>query len=78
MAQNRLLWTGRSDRGAINAPPSGRLLESDVDDFNERRRQIADYGAYMDDPDGDAQQRAVERAADNEEVNGVHGSNVTV
>lgn len=78
MTQNRPPWTGRSDRGAIDARLSGRLLEDEeASAVNERRRQIAHSGTYTDDPDGDAVQPTLEGATDNEEVNRAHGSSVT-
>ena len=67
MAQNRLLWT-RSDQGAIDTHPYGRLVENG---------QIADSGTYADDPDSGVQ-RSSEGAADDGEINGEHGNYTTV
>ena len=76
LTQNHLFWTGRSDREAIAARLSGRLHENEESDevaaVYERRRQIQNSGTYTDDPDG----QTIAGAADNEEANGVHGSNV--
>ena len=65
MAQNRLLWT-RSDRGAIDTHPSGRLLENE------------EAAAYADDPDSDTMRQSSEGAAEDGEINGAHGSYATV
>jgi hypothetical protein len=73
MTQNHLFWTRRSDRGAIDTRPHRRLLgNEDVAAVNERR--IENFGTYTDLPD----EQAIAGAADNEEINGAHGSNVTV
>jgi|SRR3984957_9102052 hypothetical protein len=79
MAQNRLPWTGRSDRGAIAARLSGRLLENEeAAAVDERQQRIADSGTYTDDPDGDIIRQSREGAADDEEINGAHGNNAIV
>jgi hypothetical protein len=79
MARNRLPWTERSDRGAIDARLSGRLLENEeAAAVDERQQRIADSGTYTDDPESDIIRRSGEGAADDEEINGAHGSNVAV
>ena len=74
MTQNHLFWTGRSGRGAIGARLYRGLLENEeVAAVNERRRRIENSGTYTDEPD----EQTIAGAADNEEINGAHGSSVT-
>ena len=76
LTQNHLLRTRRSDRGAIDARLTGRLLGNEDHEeaavVNERRRQLESSDIYTDEPDG----QTIGGVTDNEEINGARGSNV--